>query len=138
MFKGFRQFILRGNVVELAVGVVVGAAFNGVVNSLVKDFITPLIAAIFRQPDFSRLVFIIHGSIFDYGDLINSVLSFLIVALTVYFFVVVPINSLNNYRIKRSAPIEPALKKCPFCLSEIPREAIKCAHCTADLATPKN
>lgn len=94
MMKGFRDFILRGNVVDLAVGVVVGAAFNSVVQSLVKDVLTPFIAAIVHQPDFSKLSFTLRGSMFLYGDFLNALISFIIVAATVYFFVVLPINKL--------------------------------------------
>ena len=94
MLKGFRDFILRGNVVDLAVGVVIGAAFGSVVTSLVKDLLTPFIAAVVAQPDFSRLAFTIHGSQFLYGDFLNALISFLIVAATIYFFVVLPTNKL--------------------------------------------
>lgn len=126
--KGFRQFILRGNVVDLAVGVVIGAAFTSIVNSLVKDLLTPLVAAIFRQPDFSGLYFTLNHSRFMYGSFINALVSFLIVASTVYFFVVIPINTLIA-KARKEAPEDPATKKCPECLSEIPKEAKRCAHC---------
>lgn len=103
--KGFRDFILRGNVVDLAVGVMVGAAFSAVINSLVKDLMTPLIAAIIHQPDFSKMVFFIHGSQFLYGDFINALVSFLIIATTIYFFVVVPMNKLQaRFRGTPEAP----------------------------------
>lgn len=131
MLTGFKKFITRGNVVDLAIGVVIGAAFNGVVNSLVKDLITPLIGAIAKTPDFSRMSFTIRGSVFMYGDLINSVVSFLLVAAAVYFFVVVPMNALMN-RIKRGEEsVDPAEKDCPECLSKIPRAAKRCAFCTS-------
>lgn len=126
--KGFRQFILRGNVVDLAVGVVIGAAFTSIVNSLVKDLLTPLVAAIFRQPDFSGLYFTLNHSRFMYGSFINALVSFLIVASTVYFFVVIPINTLIA-KARKEAPEDPTTKKCPECLSEIPKEAKRCAHC---------
>lgn len=131
MLTGFKKFITRGNVVDLAIGVVIGAAFNGVVNSLVKDIITPLIGAIAETPDFSRMSFTIRGSVFMYGDLINSVVSFLLVAAAVYFFVVVPMNALMN-RIKRGEEsVDPAEKTCPECLSKIPLAAKRCAFCTS-------
>ena len=126
--KGFRQFILRGNAVDLAVGVVIGAAFTSIVNSLVKDLLTPLVAAIFRQPDFSGLYFTLNHSRFMYGSFINALVSFLIVASTVYFFVVIPINTLIA-KARKEAPEDPATKKCPECLSEIPKEAKRCARC---------
>jgi large conductance mechanosensitive channel len=133
MLKGFKQFILRGNVVDLAVGVVIGAAFGTVVSSLVKDILTPLIGAIVKAPDFSGLAFTINGSNFMYGNFINALISFVIVAAAVYFFVVTPINALIA-RAHKEAPLDPTTKKCPECLSEIPIEAKKCAHCTSVLA----
>jgi large conductance mechanosensitive channel len=132
MLKGFKQFILRGNVVDLAVGVVVGAAFGGVVNALVKDLITPLIAALVRAPDFSSLMFTINGSRFMYGDFFNALISFVIVAAGVYFLVVAPLNALFA-RNKKEEIIQPTTKKCPECLSEIPLQATRCAHCTTKL-----
>jgi large conductance mechanosensitive channel len=128
-FSGFRQFILRGNVVDLAVGVVFGAAFSGLVNSIVKDLVTPLIAAIFTQPDFSRIEFTIRGSHFMLGDFLNTAISFLILALVVYFFIVLPMNALISRSRKEPSP-DPTTKKCPQCLSEIPIDARRCAHCT--------
>jgi len=127
MLKGFRQFIMRGNVVDLAVGVVIGAAFGSVVNALVKDLITPLIAAIAKSPDFSGLFFTIHKSRFLYGDFINSVVSFVIIAAAVYFFVVTPLNTFMN-KMGLTEPAE-ANKKCPECLSDIPEKAKRCSHC---------
>ena len=129
MLKGFKQFILRGNVVDLAVGVVMGAAFGTVVNSLVKNFLTPLIGAIAKVPDFSGLAFTINHSKFMYGDLANAIISFLLVAAAVYFFVVTPMNALVS-RMRKEAPADPTTKKCPECLSEIPIDAKRCAHCT--------
>jgi large conductance mechanosensitive channel len=126
--KGFKQFLLRGNVVDLAVGVVIGAAFGGVVTAMVKDLLTPFIAAIFKQPDFSALTFTIHGSKFLYGEFINALLSFVIIAAAVYYLVVLPINALIS-RAHREPPADPTTKKCPECLSEIPIEAKRCAHC---------
>lgn len=131
--KGFKQFVLRGNVVDLAVGVVIGGAFGTIVTSVVKDLFTPLIAAIFRQPNFSNLYFTIHGSQFLYGDFINAVISFLIIALVIYFFVVLPVNALVS-RAHREPPADPTTKKCPECLSEIPITAKRCAFC----AQPQN
>ena len=128
-FKGFKQFILRGNVVDLAVGVVIGAAFTSIVNSLVKDLLTPLVAAIFKQPDFSGLFFTVNHSRFMYGSFINALISFLIVAFTVYFFVVTPINTLIA-KARKEEPADPTTKKCKECLSEIPKEAKRCAFCT--------
>lgn len=131
--KGFKQFVLRGNVVDLAVGVVIGAAFSAVVASLVKDLITPFIGAIVKTPDFHELFFTINGSKFMYGEFINAFLSFVLVAGAIYFFVVTPINALIA-RTKKGAPIDPTTKKCPECLSEIPIEAKRCAHCTSVIA----
>ena len=132
--KGFRAFILRGNVVDLAVGVVMGAAFGTVVTALVKDFLTPLIAAVAGKPDFSALGFDINGTKFPIGDFINALISFLLIAAAVYFFVVLPVNTLMA-RIKRGdAPPDPTSKKCPECLSDIPIAARKCAFCTSAVA----
>jgi len=129
VFEGFKKFILRGNVVDLAVGVVIGAAFASLVNALVKDLLTPLIGAIAKVPDFSGLVFTLNGSKFMYGELINAVISFLLVATAVYFFVILPMDKLLN-RIKKKEEAVKNTKKCPECLSEIPIEAKRCAHCT--------
>jgi large conductance mechanosensitive channel len=131
MLKGFRQFLMRGNVVDLAVAVVIGGAFGAVVTALVKDLITPLIAAIGGKPDFSALVFQINGSKFPIGDFVNAVISFLMVAAAIYFFVVAPMNALQA-RINRGAPTpDPTTKKCPECVSEIPIAAKRCAFCTS-------
>ena len=132
--KGFRAFILRGNVVDLAVGVVMGAAFGTVVTALVKDFLTPIIAAVAGKPDFSALGFDINGTKFPIGDFINALISFLLIAAAVYFFVVLPVNALMA-RVKRGeAPPDPTSKKCPECLSDIPIAARKCAFCTSAVA----
>ena len=129
--KGFKQFLLRGNVVDLAVAVVIGAAFGAVVASFVKDLLTPLIAAIIGKPDFSALAFEVNGSKFLYGDFISALLSFLLVTAAVYFFVVLPINALvQRFRTTPATP-DPTTKKCPECLSEIPIAARRCAHCTS-------
>lgn len=130
---GFRKFILRGNVVDLAVGVVVGAAFGAIVTALVKDLITPLIAAIIGKPSFSTLHFTVHKSSFLYGDFINAIVSFLLIATAVYFFVVLPVNSLMA-RFKTERDPETPNKDCPECLSSIPQAATRCAFCTVELA----
>jgi large conductance mechanosensitive channel len=128
MFEGFKKFILRGNVLDLAVGVVIGAAFNDVISALVKDFLTPLIGIAGRIPDFTHLQFTVNGSRFMYGHFLNSLLSFLLIAATIYFFVVNPINKLVE-KTKREEAAEPTTKKCTECLSEIPIQAKRCAHC---------
>lgn len=129
MLKEFKRFLLRGNVVDLAVGVVVGAAFGSVVNALVADLLTPLISAIAKVPDFSDLAFTLNGSTFMIGHLINAIISFLLVAVAVFFFVVKPINTLVA-RSRKEEPADPTTKKCKQCLSEIPIDATRCAHCT--------
>lgn len=128
MLNEFKQFLLRGNVVDLAVGVVVGAAFGSIVTALVTDLLTPLIAAIAKVPDFSALAFTINGSVFKYGDFINSLISFLLVAGSVFFFVVKPMNVLIA-RSRKEAPADPTTKKCTECMSEIPLDAKRCAFC---------
>lgn len=133
MLKGFRQFMMRGNVVDLAVAVVMGAAFGSVVSALVKDLMTPLIAALFGQPDFSALTFELNGSRFLYGDFINAVVAFLLVGTTVYFAVVLPMNALTARLRRGEAPPDPTTRKCPECLSEVPLAARRCAHCTSAL-----
>ena len=134
MLKGFRDFILRGNVVDLAVAVVIGAAFGALITAFVADIITPLIAAIFGQPDFSQLTFTINSSTFRYGAFINAVISFLLIAAAIYFVVVVPMNKLAERRARGQAPADATTKQCPECLSEIPIEAKRCAFCTTELA----
>lgn len=129
IINGFKQFILRGNVVDLSVGVVIGAAFTGLVNAIVKDLLTPFIGAIAKVPDFSGLKFTINGSQFLYGDFLNVLISFVIVAATVYFFVVLPVNTLIAKTKREEKQAEPTTKKCPECLSEIPLEAKRCAFC---------
>jgi large conductance mechanosensitive channel len=130
--KGFRDFILRGNVVDLAVAVVIGAAFGAVVTAFVASFITPLIAAIGGQPDFSALTFKINGSTFFYGRFFNALISFLVIAAVVYFFVVKPVGTLLAKYKPTPEPAGPT-KDCPECLSSIPKAATKCAFCTTDL-----
>ena len=132
--KGFKQFLLRGNVVDLAVGVVIGAAFGAVVTSFVKDLLTPLIAALVGKPDFSAYSFEVHGSKFLYGDFINAAISFVLVAAAVYFFIVLPMNKLVEWQRRSEKPADPTTKKCPECLSEIPIDARRCAHCTQAVA----
>ena len=126
MFKGFREFIMRGNVIDLAVAVVIGAAFGAVVRAFVDALLTPLIGAIFGKPDFSSLMFTINGSAFRYGVFINALISFLLIAAAVYYVVVVPMNRLAELR-KRGQ--DPETKECPECLSEIPHGARRCAYC---------
>jgi large conductance mechanosensitive channel len=133
MFKEFKQFLLRGNVVDLAVGVVVGAAFTTVVNALVADLLTPFISAIAKIPDFGELSFAIRGSTFMYGHLLNTLISFILVASTIFFFVVKPMNMLVS-RSRRQPPADPTTKKCPECLSEIPIQAKRCSHCAQVVA----
>ncbi len=130
MLSGFKQFILRGNVVDMAVGVVIGAAFAGVVGAFTKDLLTPLIAALVGKPDFSAITFTVHGSVFPLGDFLNALISFLLVAAAVYFFVVTPVNMLVARMRKDPVPADPTTKKCSECLSEIPIDARRCAHCS--------
>jgi large conductance mechanosensitive channel len=130
MLGGFKQFILRGNVVDMAVGVVIGAAFATVVSAFTKDLLTPLIAAVAGKPDFSAIALTIHNSKFLLGDFINAAISFLLVAAAVYYFVVTPVNLLVARMNRSTAPADPTTKKCPECLSEIPIDARRCAHCT--------
>jgi large conductance mechanosensitive channel len=129
MLSGFKQFILRGNVVDMAVGVVIGAAFATVVSAFTRDLLTPLIAAIVGKPDFSAISFEVNHSIFPLGDFINAAISFLLIAVAVYFFVVTPVNLLVSRMRKAPVPADPTTKKCAECLSEIPIDARRCAHC---------
>jgi large conductance mechanosensitive channel len=131
--EDFKKFLLRGNMVDLAVAVVVGVAFTAVVTALVRDLITPLIAAIGGNPDFSSLTFRIHRSTFRYGDFLNYLISFVIVTAAVFFLVVMPVNALVE-RARRQPPPDPTTKRCPECLSEIPLEARRCAYCTSELS----
>lgn len=134
MFKGFRDFILRGNVVDLAVAVILGAAFNAIVNSLVKDVLTQLIAAVAGKPDFSGVVLKVNGTPIMVGNFLNATISFLIVASVVYFGIVLPLNTLLARIKKPVAPAPPMTKPCPECLSEIPLAAKRCAHCAQPVA----
>lgn len=132
--SGFKQFLLRGNVVDLAVGIVIGAAFGTVVSALVKDLLTPLIAAGVKAPDFSNLAFTLNGSKFLYGDFINALISFLLIAAAVYYFVVLPINALIARARKDPAPTAPTTKICPECCNEVSIKARRCGFCTSSLA----
>jgi large conductance mechanosensitive channel len=126
--RGFRAFLLRGNVVDLAIGVVIGIAFGNVVTGFVKDLVTPLIAAIGGQPNFSNLYFTVNNSKFLYGDFINVLISFLVIAAVIYYFVVLPFSAFVA-RSRKEPPADPTTKKCTECLSEIPIGAKRCAFC---------
>jgi large conductance mechanosensitive channel len=130
MLQDFKAFLLRGNVVDLAVAVVVGAAFGAVVTALVRDILTPIIALIFGKPNFSNLAFTVNSSHFLYGDFINYLISFLTIAVAVFFLVVQPINALMRRR-KTQPDVEAETRSCTECLSDIPREARRCAFCTS-------
>lgn len=132
--KGFREFIFRGNVLDLAVAVVMGAAFAAVVTALVKDLITPLIAAIAGSPDFSSIAVNINGSKLLIGDFLNAVIAFVLMAVAVYFFIVLPVNSLTARLNRGEAPPDPTTKKCPECLSDVPIAARRCAFCTSPIS----
>lgn len=132
MFSGFRAFLLRGNVVDLAIAVVIGAAFGAVVTALVKDLITPLIAAIGGKPNFATLSFTINKSHFLYGDFINAVIAFVIIAAVIYYLVVVPYNRLMA-RFKTETPVDPTTRECPYCISSIPIAASRCPFCTSEV-----
>ena len=134
MLKGFKQFLLRGNVIDLAVAVVIGGAFGAVVTALVKDLITPLIAAIVGKPDFSAIKFTVNGSLFAVGDFINALISFILVAAAIYFFVVAPVNAIMARARRGEAPPDPTTKQCPECLSTIPIQARRCAFCTSPVS----
>ena len=132
LIKEFKQFLLRGNVVDLAVAVVIGAAFGALVTALVADLITPLIAAIAGEQDFSALHFTVNKSTFQYGHFINAVLAFVMIAAAVFFLIIKPINALIA-RSRKQPPADPTTRKCPECLSEIPIDARRCAHCTSQV-----
>lgn len=129
MIKGFRDFLLRGNVVDLAVAVIIGAAFTAIVTSFVTNIITPLIAAIVGKPDFSALVLKVNGGIITYGTFLNSVISFVLIAIVVYFMIVAPMNYVMS-RLNKPVVEEVTTKACPQCLSEIPLAATRCKFCT--------
>ena len=130
MLKEFREFLLRGNLIEIAVGLVLALAFTAVVTSFVENLITPLIAAVFGQPDFSGLDFEINGSVFRYGEFLNAVLAFVLIAAVLFFLVVKPLNALAA---RRAGDEEAWTRACPECLSDIPAGARRCAHCTAEV-----
>jgi large conductance mechanosensitive channel len=130
VLSGFKAFISRGNVVDLAVAVVIGTAFTAVVTSLVVDLITPLVGAVFGEPDFSGLHFEINDSVFTYGNFINAVVTFLTVAAAIYFLVVLPLQKLEEMR---HGPKQPGKRECPECLSQVPHAAKRCAFCTSEL-----
>jgi large conductance mechanosensitive channel len=132
MLEGFRDFILRGNVVDLAVAVVIGAAFGALVTAFTASFITPLIAALGGQPDFSELDFTVNGSRFAYGQFINALIAFLIIAAVVYFAVITPLNKAME-RLQPEQPVDRPLRECPECLSDIPEAARRCLFCTAEV-----
>lgn len=133
MLSQFKKFILRGNAIDLAVAVVIGAAFNAVVQSLVKDIITPLLAAIGGRPNFAALYFTINGSKFTYGEFLNALVSFIIMAVVIFFLVVTPLNEFNEITSRSKKTEDPTTKKCPYCLSEINAGAIRCPLCTSKL-----
>jgi large conductance mechanosensitive channel len=134
MLKGFKQFVLRGNVIDLAVAVVIGGAFGAVVTALVKDLLLPAIAAIGGTPDFSAIDLTVNGSRILIGDFLNALVSFVLIAFALYMFVVVPMNELAARRHRGEAPPDPTTKKCPECLSEVPIAARRCAFCTSALS----
>lgn len=129
--KGFKAFLMRGSVIDLAVAVVIGGAFGAVVTALVKDLLTPLIAAAVGKVDFSNIIFTVNGSKFPIGDFANALLSFFFIAAAIYFFVVLPVNKLMALRRRGEAPPDPTTKTCPECLSTVPIAAKRCAYCTS-------
>jgi large conductance mechanosensitive channel len=133
LLREFKDFIMRGNVVDLAIAVVIGAAFGAVIAAFVKDLITPLIAAIGGQPDFSALYFTVNNSKFLIGDFINALISFLIIAAVIFFLVIKPLNAALALRKKPVVAPEVTTRECPYCLSEIPLKATRCAYCTAEV-----
>ena len=137
MLKGFKQFLLRGNVIDLAVAVVIGGAFGKVVTALVEDLINPIIAAAVGKPDFSQILFEVNGSKFKIGDFLNALVSFVLIAAAVYIFVVTPVNAIIARSRRGEAPPDPTTKKCPECLSDVPIAAKRCAFCTTVLAAAR-
>lgn len=135
MLKGFKEFLLRGNVLDLAVAVVIGAAFGAVVTALVKDLINPLIAAVVGKPDFSAIAFTVNNSKFAVGDFLNALVSFILIGAAVYFFVVLPVNKLTARLRRGEAPPDPTTKKCPECLTEVPIAAKRCCACASPLGS---
>jgi len=136
LLSEFRQFILRGNVVDLAVGIVIGLAFAGVVQGLVRDFINPLIAALFGKPDFSRFHFTVHHAVFSYGDFINRALTLIIIGTAVFFLVVKPVNLMVDRFHMSPRSHSPPTKTCPACFTDIPLKATRCPNCTSELVPP--
>ena len=134
MFKGFKAFLMRGNVVDLAVAVVIGGAFGAVVSSFVADVFNPLLAAIVGKPDFSALMLEVNGSHVKYGLFLNALIAFILVAAAIYFFVVAPMNALDERKKRGEAPADPTTKKCAECLTEIPIAAKRCAACCSAVA----
>jgi large conductance mechanosensitive channel len=132
VLREFKEFLLRGNLIEIAVGLVLALAFTAVVTSLVEDLVTPLIAALFGKPDFSGLDFTINDSVFRYGEFLNAVISFVLIAAVLFFLVVKPVNAIAK---RRARPEEPATRECPECLSQIPAGARRCAFCTAEVGS---
>ena len=132
--KGFKEFLLRGNVVDMAVGIVIGAAFGTVIASFVKDLMTPFIAAVVRAPDFSKIAFTLNGSKFMIGNFLNGLISFVLIAAVVYFGIVLPVNKLVERAKGPAAPVVPTTRPCSECLSDIPLAARRCAHCTSPVA----
>lgn len=130
--REFKQFLLRGNVVDLAVALILALAFFAVISAFIADLITPLIAAIFGQPDFADLTFTVNNSVFRYGHFINVVIAFILIAAVLFFFVVKPVNALIS-RSRKQPPADPTTRKCPQCLSEIPIDARRCAYCTSEV-----
>ena len=130
--KDFRAFLLRGNLVDMAVGIVIGIAFGAVITTFVAGFLTPLIAAIFGKPDFAALTFTINKSVFRYGAFLNALISFVLVAIVLFFLVIKPVNALVA-RARREPPADPTTRNCPECLSEIPIAASRCAFCTVEV-----
>jgi len=128
ILQGFKNFILRGSAVDLAVGVVIGASFNNLINAIVKDLLTPTISAVARVPDFSGSYFVLNGYTISYGNFLNNLISFFLVAVAIYFLVILPMSTVSE-RVNRKKPKKPTHQTCPECLSEIPFEARRCAHC---------
>lgn len=138
MLQGFKQFILKGNVVDLAVGIVIGAAFSTVIAAFTKDLLTPLISALGGQPTFGSLFFSIGNSVFQYGDFLNALIAFLITAAVVYFLIVSPMNHFLERAELKTTTIDPNTTKCPYCLSEIAIKASRCPFCTSELSKNSN
>lgn len=135
LFKGFKEFILRGNVIDLAVGVVIGAAFGKVVESLVKNLITPILAILIRKPNFAQLKLQVGSNSIAYGALIDELISFILIAAAVYFFIIIPMNRIMEKVKRGEEPAAPTTKKCDYCINEIHINALKCEFCTANLPT---